>query len=54
MVYHVQFPGLGLDLTINRVALAIGTVMAIVCARIYYVAMAPFAYQSLWEMIDIR
>jgi phosphatidylglycerol:prolipoprotein diacylglycerol transferase len=33
---------------------AIGTVMAIVCARIYYVAMAPFAYQSIWEMIDIR
>ena len=97
MVYHVQFPGLGLDLTVNRVALAIGgfniywygviiaagmllamlyafrnavdygidsdrlvdvvaigTVMAIVCARIYYVAMAPFAYQSLWDMIDIR
>ena len=97
MVYHVQFPGLGLDLTVNRVALAIGgfniywygviiaagmllamlyafrnavdygidsdrlvdvvaigTVMAIVCARIYYVAMAPFEYQSLWEMIDIR
>ena len=24
MVYHVQFPGLGLDLTVNRVALAIG------------------------------
>ena len=97
MVYHVQFPGLGLDLTVNRVALAIGgfniywygviiaagmllamlyafrnavdygidsdrlvdvvaigTVMAIVCARVYYVAMAPFAYQSLWDMIDIR
>ena len=97
MVYHVQFPGLGLDLTVNRVALAIGgfniywygviiaagmllamlyafrnavdygidsdrlvdvvaigTVMAIVCARIYYVAMAPFEYQSLWDMIDIR
>ena len=97
MIYHVQFPGLGLDLTVNRVALsiggfniywygviiaagmllamlyafrnavdcgidsdrlvdvvAIGTVMAIVCARIYYVAMAPFAYQSIWEMIDIR
>ena len=33
---------------------AIGTVMAIVCARIYYVAMAPFAYQNIWEMIDIR
>lgn len=97
MVYHVQFPGLGLDFTINRVALsiggfniywygviiavgmllallyafhyavdfgidsdrlvdvvAIGTVMAIVCARIYYVAMAPFEYQGLWEMVDIR
>lgn len=97
MVYHVQFPGLGLEFTINRVALsiggfniywygviiavgmllallyafhsapdfgidsdrlvdvvAIGTVMAIVCARAYYVAMAPFEYQSIWEMIDIR
>ena len=97
MVYHVQFPGLGLDLTVNRVALAIGgfniywygviiaagmllamlyafrnavdygidsdrlvdvvaigAVMSIVCARIYYVAMAPFEYQSLWEMVDIR
>lgn len=97
MVYHVQFPGLGLEFTINRVALsiggfniywygviiavgmllallyafrhavdfgidsdrlvdvvAIGTVMAIVCARIYYVAMAPFEYNSVWEMIDIR
>lgn len=32
----------------------IGTVMAIVCARIYYVAMAPFEYGSLWEMIDLR
>ena len=97
MTYHVQFPGLGLALTINRVAVsiggfniywygviiaagmmlallyafrnavdfgidsdrlvdvvAIGTVMAIVCARIYYVAMAPFKYNSIWEMIDIR
>ena len=97
MVYHVQFPGLGLEFTINRVALsiggfniywygviiavgmllallyafryavdfgidsdrlvdvvAIGTVMAIVCARAYYVAMAPFEYHSLWEMVDIR
>lgn len=97
MSYHVQFPGLGLELTVNRVALAIGgfniywygviialgmvlalafafryapdfgidgdrlvdvvcigTVMAIVCARIYYVAFAPFAYTSLWDMIDIR
>lgn len=34
--------------------IVIGTVMAIVCARIYYVAMAPFEYQSVWEMLDIR
>ena len=97
MTYHVQFPGLGLALTVNRVAVsiggfniywygiiiaagmmlallyafrnavdfgidsdrlvdvvAIGTVMSIVCARIYYVAMAPFEYNSIWEMIDIR
>lgn len=97
MSYHVQFPGLGLEMTVNRVAVAIGgfniywygvlialgmvlamafafryapdfgidgdrlvdvvcigTVMAIVCARIYYVAFAPFEYESLWDMIDIR
>ena len=97
MINLVQFPGLGLSLHINRVAISlggfniywygiilaaglmggllfafrygpdfgidtdrmvdvvvIGTVMAIVCARIYYVAMAPFQYQSLWEMIDLR
>ena len=97
MTYHVQFPGLGLEMTVNRVALSIGNfniywygviiaagmllailyafhyandfginsdrlvdvilvgaVMAIVCARIYYVAFAPFEYDSLWDMIDIR
>lgn len=97
MTYHVQFPGLGLELTLDRVALSIGgfniywygvliaagmllamafafryavdfgidsdrlvnvvlvgTVMAIVCARIYYVALAPFEYESLWQMIDLR
>ena len=97
MINLVQFPGLGLSLHINRVAISlggfniywygiilaaglmggllfafrygpdfgidtdrmadvvvIGTVMAIVCARIYYVAMAPFQYQSVWEMIDLR
>ncbi len=35
-------------------AVVIGTVMAILCARIYYVAMAPFEYDSIWEMLDIR
>ena len=97
MEYHVQFPGLGLELTVDRVAVSIGgfniywygviiaagmllamlyafhyaddfginsdrlidvvlvgAVMAIVCARIYYVAFAPFEYGSLWDMIDIR
>lgn len=97
MIYHVQFPGLGLELTVDRVALSIGefniywygvliaagmllamafafryavdfgidadhlvdvvcigTVMAIICARAYYVAFAPFEYESIWEMLDIR
>lgn len=34
--------------------IVVGTVMAIVCARIYYVAIAPFEYASVWEMLDIR
>lgn len=97
MTYHVQFPGLGLELTLNRVAFSIGnfdvywygiiiaagmllamlfafryavdfgidadrlvdvvligTVAAIICARAYYVIFAPFQYDSIWEMIDIR
>lgn len=97
MEYTVQFPWLGLEFVLNRVALSIGgfhiywygviialgmvlamayafhyapdfgidtdrfidviivgTVMSIVCARIYYVAFAPFEYNSIWEMIDIR
>ena len=97
MSFDVQFPGLGLEFTINRVALSIGgfniywygviiaagmvlamlfafrnaddfginsdrlidvilvgAVMAIVCARIYYIVFAPFKYESIWQMIDIR
>ena len=93
----VQFPGLGLEFTINRVAFSIGSihiywygvciavglclalvfafrhsiefgvdpdgmvdviligvVLGIASARAYYVAMAPFKYQSIWEMIAIR
>ena len=34
--------------------IVVGVVMAIVCARIYYVAMSPFAYDSIWDMLDIR
>ena len=97
MVSHVQFPGLGLELTVDRVAFSIGgfqvywygilialgmvlamafafhyavdfgidadrlvdvvcigTVMAILCARAYYIAFAPFEYETLWQMLDIR
>ncbi len=32
----------------------IGTVCAVICARAYYVAFAPFEYASVWEMLDIR
>ena len=32
----------------------IGVVLGIASARAYYVAMAPFKYQSIWEMIAIR
>ena len=32
----------------------IGVVLGIASARAYYVAMAPFKYQSIWEIIAIR
>ena len=96
-IFHVQFPALGLEFDLNRVAVSlggfniywygvlialglllgmalafhyapdfglnadrlvdvvvIGTVMGIVCARIAYVAMAPFDYESIWDMIAVR
>lgn len=49
--YCVEF-GIDPDSMID--VIMIGTVMAIVCARIYYVAMAPFQYENIWEMLDIR
>ncbi len=97
MINHVQFPGLGLEFTVDRVAFTIGnmpvywygiciatglalallfafskakefgidvdrmidvvmlsTVCAIIGARAYYVAFAPFKYESIWDMINIR
>jgi len=97
MTNLVQFPGLGLEFTINRVAFSIGSVhiywygvciavglclalafafrrcqefgvdpdsmvdviligvvLGIASARAYYVAMAPFKYESIWEMLAIR
>ena len=96
MTNLVQFPGLGLEFELNRVAfhiggisiywygvciavglclalifafrhsiefgvdpdsmvdvILIGIVLGIVSARAYYVAMAPFKYESVWEMIAI-
>ncbi len=49
--HAVEF-GIDADRLIDVVC--IGTVMAIVCARIYYVAMSPYAYDNIWEMIAIR
>lgn len=97
MINHVTFPGLGIELTLNRVAftlfgmpiywygiliatgltlalifafhyarsfgidsdrmvdvILIGTVCAVIGGRTFYVATAPFEYQSIWEMMDIR
>ncbi len=97
MTNFVQFPGLGLEFQVSRVAftigsmnvywygiilatglllgamfafhyaadfgidadrfidvLLIGTVCAVICARAFYVAFAPFKYESFWDMINIR
>ncbi|MBQ7858709.1 MAG: prolipoprotein diacylglyceryl transferase [Faecalibacterium sp.] len=32
----------------------VGTVMAIVCARAYYVLMSPYEYDNIWQMLDVR
>lgn len=49
--HAVEF-GIDTDRLIDVVC--IGTVMAIICARIYYVVMSPYAYSSVWEMVNIR
>ena len=97
MIYHVSFPGLGLDLTLDRVAftlfglpiywygiliatgmmlallfafryarsfgidadrmvdvILISTVFSVMGGRVFYVAMAPFKYESFAQMLDIR
>ena len=97
MIYHVSFPGLGLDLTLDRVAftlfglpiywygiliatgmmlallfafrharsfgidadrmvdvILISTVFSVLGGRAFYVAMAPFQYESFAQMLDIR
>lgn len=50
--YHAVEFGIDSDRLLDVVC--IGTVMAIVCARAYYVVMSPYAYDSVWDMLDIR
>ena len=50
--HHAVEFGIDADRLIDVVC--IGTVMAIVCARIYYVAMSPYEYDSILDMLDIR
>ncbi len=97
MINHVQFPALGIEVTINRVAFSIfgfdvywygilfatailtgaavalhlgkkigineddfidaiiaGSIVGVIGARAYYVAFAPFKYETLWDVINLR
>ncbi len=55
LVFAFHFaPDFGLDADRMVDVIIVGTVMAIVCARAYYVAFAPFEYDSLWDVLDIR
>lgn len=47
-------PDFGLDADRMVDVIVVGTVMAIVCARAYYVAFSPFEYTSIWQVLDIR
>ena len=49
--HSVEF---GVDADSMVDVILIGIVLGIASARAYYVAMAPFKYESIWEMIDIR
>lgn len=32
----------------------LGAILAVACARIYYIVFAPFKYETLWQMLDLR
>ena len=49
--HSVEF---GVDADSMVDAILIGIALGIASARAYYVAMAPFKYESIWEMIAIR
>ena len=51
MRHAVEF---GIDSDRLLDVICIGTVMSIVCARIYYVAMSPYSYATVWDMFKIR
>ena len=49
--HSVEF---GVDADSMVDVILIGIILGIASARAYYVAMAPFKYESIWEMIAIR
>ena len=49
--HSVEF---GVDADAMVDVILIGVVMGILCARLYYVALSPYQYNSLWEMLAIR
>ena len=49
---HCQEFGVDPDSMVDVVL--VGVVLGIACARAYYVAMAPFEYDSIWDMLAIR
>ena len=44
----------GVDADAMVDVILIGVVMGILCARLYYVAMSPYDYSSLWDVLAIR
>ena len=44
----------GVDADAMVDVILIGVVMGILCARLYYVALSPYNYSSLWEVLAIR
>ena len=49
--HSVEF---GVDADAMVDVILIGVVMGILCARLYYVALSPYQYNSLWEVLAIR
>ena len=49
--HSVEF---GVDADAMVDVILIGVVMGILCARLYYVALSPYNYSSLWDVLAIR